>query len=224
MFPNDWNEILKGEAEKDYFKKIMSFLDEQYAQKDIYPPRDEIFTSMKLTPFNDVKAVILGQDPYHEPGQAHGLAFSVKPGVPPPPSLKNMFKELQADLGCFIPDNGYLEKWARQGVMLLNTSLSVERGLANSHSKIGWSIFTDEVIKALNRREKPVIFILWGSNARAKLEYITSPQHFVLEAAHPSPLSAMRGFMGCRHFSKVNTILERLGETPIDWQIENLNK
>ena len=169
-----------------------------------------------------MKIVIIGQDPYHEEGQAHGLCFSVKPGVQTPPSLVNMYKELGTDLGCFTPNNGYLTKWAQQGILLLNAVLTVRGGQANSHRKKGWENFTDAVIKKLNEREKPVLFLLWGNNAKEKLPFITNPRHYVLSAAHPSPLSASRGFMGCRHFSKANTILQNENMTPIDWQIENI--
>lgn len=222
MFGNNWDALLAEEMQKEYFLKIQSFLDEEYANKNIYPPRKDIFNALKMTDYNDVRVLLLGQDPYHGAGQAHGLAFSVKPPVAPPPSLVNMFKELHDDLNCYIPNNGCLVKWARQGVMLLNTSLTVQEGMANSHQKIGWHIFTDKIIQLLNDREQPVIFLLWGGNAKTKLDIIKNPRHFVLIAAHPSPLSATRGFMGCRHFSKVNKILSDEGFSPIDWQIENI--
>ncbi len=222
MIGNSWDTILKEEFEKEYFIKLIAFLDEEYASGSVYPPRDEIFSALKYTTYEDVKIVIIGQDPYHEEGQAHGLCFSVKPGVQTPPSLVNMYKELGADLGCYTPNNGYLTKWAKQGILLLNAVLTVRGGQANSHRKKGWENFTDAVIKKLNEREKPVIFLLWGNNAKEKLEFITNPKHYVLSAAHPSPLSATRGFMGCRHFSKANKILQNENITPIDWQIENI--
>ncbi|MBQ9096873.1 MAG: uracil-DNA glycosylase [Clostridia bacterium] len=222
MIGNSWDSILKDEFEKEYFIKLSAFLDEEYASEPVYPPRDEIFSALKYTAYEDVKIVIIGQDPYHEEGQAHGLCFSVKPGVQTPPSLVNIYKELGTDLGCFTPNNGHLTKWAKQGILLLNAVLTVRGGQANSHRKKGWENFTDAVIKKLNERDKPIIFLLWGNNAKEKLQFITNPKHYVLSAAHPSPLSATRGFMGCRHFSKANTILENENMTPIDWQIENI--
>ncbi len=222
LFGNKWKEILKEEFEKDYFKKLSQFLDDEYSEKNIFPPRGEIFSALNLTDYNDVKVLITGQDPYHEPGQAHGLAFSVKPGIAVPPSLQNMYKELKSDLGCYIPNNGYLVKWAKQGVMMLNTVLTVREGAANSHKNKGWEFFTDKIIEKLNERDEPVIFLLWGANAKEKLSIIKNPQHYVLTTTHPSPLSASRGFMGCRHFSKTNKILANLGKEPIDWQIENI--
>ena len=182
----------------------------------------DIFNALKFTPYNKVKAVILGQDPYHGENQAHGLAFSVQRGVDIPPSLLNMYKELHNELGCYIPNNGYLEKWARQGVLLLNTSLTVRDGMANSHRNKGWEIFTDFVIEKLNERTDPVIFLLWGNNAKEKENIITGKQHYILKTVHPSPLSASRGFFGCGHFAKTNEILQKLGKEPIDWQIENI--
>lgn len=219
---NSWDEILVGEFEKPYYLKLREFLVNEYKTKIIYPDKYNIFTALKLTPYEEVKVVILGQDPYHGPGQAHGLSFSVQPGVQTPPSLQNMYKELRDDLGCFIPNNGYLVPWAKQGVLLLNTVLTVEAGKANSHRKKGWENFTDEIIRQLNEREKPVIFLLWGNNAKEKISLITNPKHFILTSVHPSPLSATRGFMGCKHFSKTNDILKGLGEKEIDWQIPNL--
>ena len=183
----------------------------------------DIFNALKFTSYSDCKIVILGQDPYHGEGQAHGLSFSVKPGIKTPPSLVNIYKELSSDIkGFYIPNNGYLTKWAKQGVLLLNASLTVVAGNANSHSKIGWQIFTDNIIKILNEREDPVVFLLWGNNAKKKEKYITNPKHLVLKAAHPSPLSAHNGFFGCRHFSKANEFLEKNGVKPVDWQIENI--
>jgi len=219
MIGNSWDDILKEEFEKDYFTKLTTFLDEEYALGPVYPPRDEIFSALKYTAYEDVKIVIIGQDPYHEEGQAHGLCFSVKPGVQTPPSLVNMYKELGTDLGCYTPNNGYLTKWAKQGILLLNAVLTVRTGAANSHRKKGWENFTDAVIKKLNEREKPVIFLLWGRNASEKLPLITESRHYVLSTVHPSPLSASRGFFGCKHYSKVNEILSRMGKDPINWNI-----
>jgi len=221
-FNNDWDKLLEGEFEKDYFIKLKEFLENEYATKTIYPAKEDIFNALRYTSCGDVKVVILGQDPYHGEGQAHGLAFSVKPGVAPPPSLVNMFKELNSDLGLKIPNNGCLTKWAKQGVLLLNAALTVQEGNANSHQKKGWEKFTDRIIEILNSREKPVIFLLWGNNAKEKLSIIKGYNHYVLSTVHPSPLSASRGFMGCRHFSKVNNILTQIGEMPIDWQIEDI--
>lgn len=219
---NSWDEILKGEFEKSYYIKLREFLTNEYRTRPIYPDKYDIFNALKLTSYEDTKVVILGQDPYHGQGQAHGLSFSVKPGVQTPPSLQNMYKELNDDLGCFIPNNGYLVPWSKQGVLLLNTVLTVRAGEANSHRKKGWENFTDEVIKKLNERDKPVIFLLWGNNAKEKIKLITNPRHFILTTVHPSPLSASRGFMGCKHFSKTNDILKNLGIKEINWQIPNL--
>lgn len=219
---NSWDGILTGEFEKPYYLKLKEFLTHEYKTKVIYPDKYNIFNALKLTPYEEVKVVILGQDPYHGPGQAHGLSFSVQPGIQTPPSLQNMYKELRDDLGCFIPNNGYLVPWAQQGVLLLNTVLTVEAGKANSHRKKGWENFTDEVIKKLNERDKPIVFLLWGNNAKEKMNLITNLNHFILTTVHPSPLSATRGFMGCKHFSKTNEILKELGEKEINWQIPNL--
>ena len=219
---NDWDEILKDEFRKEYYIRLRAFLKEEYRTHRVFPDMYDIFNALKWTSYADTKVVILGQDPYHEVGQAHGLAFSVKPGVRIPPSLFNIYKELQSELGCYIPNNGYLEKWARQGVMLLNSSLTVIEGLANSHRGKGWEIFTGRVVECLNDRDDPVIFLLWGSNAKEKAELITNPQHKILTAVHPSPLSANRGFFGCNHFKKANELLEKMGKKPIDWQIENI--
>lgn len=216
---NSWDEILKNEFEKEYYSNIRKFLVYEYDHYKIYPDINDIFNSLKLADYNNIKVVIIGQDPYHEEGQAHGLAFSVKPGIQIPPSLLNIYKELQDDLGCYMPNNGFLEKWARQGVLLLNNVLTVRRGMANSHKNKGWEEFTDSVIKTLNDREKPVIFMLWGSCAKSKELFITNRQHHILKAVHPSPLSAHRGFFGCKHFSKANEIL---GREAVDWQIENI--
>ena len=216
---NDWDDILAGEFEKEYYLQLREFLKKEYFSAQIYPSMYDIFNALKATPYRDVRAVILGQDPYHGPGQAHGMCFSVKKGVQTPPSLQNIFKELQADLGCDIPDHGYLADWAAQGVLLLNTVLTVRAGQAGSHRGRGWETFTDTVIQKLNEREQPIVFLLWGAKARDKQSLITNPQHLVLTAAHPSPLSAYNGFFGCRHFSKTNRFLEARGMQPIDWQI-----
>lgn len=219
---NDWDALLEGEFKKEYYLKLRNFLKNEYSTKLIYPNAHNIFEALKLTPFHQVKVVILGQDPYHGPNQAHGLAFSVMPGTAIPPSLLNIYKELQSELGYYIPNNGYLEKWAKQGVLLLNTSLTVRAGEANSHSRIGWEIFTDHIIDLLNQREEPVIFLLWGKNAKSKTHIIDSSKHYVLTAPHPSPLSASRGFFGCGHFKKANEILHKQRQKEIDWQIENI--
>ena len=218
-FENDWKDLLAPEFEKDYYKKLHGFLAREYRTQTVYPDMYEIFATLQATPYHEVKAVILGQDPYHGPGQAHGFSFSVKPGIEVPPSLQNIYKELQSDLGCTIPTTGYLKKWADQGVLMLNAVLTVRAGYANSHAGMGWEVFTDRIITLLNEREDPVVFLLWGRNARAKKALITNPRHLVLEAAHPSPLSAYHGFFGCRHFSKTNDFLKEHGKTPIDWQI-----
>ena len=214
-----WANALKGEFSKDYYKKLFQTVGAEYKTHTIYPPADDIFNAFHFTPLEQEKVVILGQDPYHEPGQAHGLCFSVKPEVDIPPSLVNIYKELEDDLGCYIPNNGYLEKWARQGVLMLNTVLTVRAGQANSHKGKGWEQFTDDVIRLLDQREEPVVFLLWGNNAKAKRALIQHPQHLVLTAAHPSPLSAYHGFFGCKHFSKANAFLREHGLPEIDWSI-----
>lgn len=219
---NDWDEILKDEFEKDYYKKLRMFLINEYKTQKIYPDKYEIFEALKHTSYKNTKVVILGQDPYHGENQAHGLSFSVKKGVKIPPSLLNIYKELQNDLNLYIPNNGYLMSWANQGVLLLNTVLTVREGLANSHKNCGWEIFTDEIIKLLNKRDESVIFLLWGNNAKQKKSLINTNKHFVLETVHPSPLSASRGFFGCGHFSKCNEILKSLNKEVINWQIENI--
>ena len=219
---NDWDEILKDEFSKEYYLKLRAFLKSEYKSHCIHPDMYDIFNALKWTSYENTKVVILGQDPYHEVGQAHGLAFSVQKGVKIPPSLLNIYKELNQDLGCYIPNNGYLIPWADQGVLLLNTALTVRAHEANSHQNVGWEIFTDNIIKLLNKREDPAIFVLWGGNARRKKSLIDTSRHYVLESAHPSPLSAYRGFFGCKHFSKINEILESLGKEPIDWQIPNI--
>ena len=222
IFKNDWGQYLKEEMAQPYYRQLRQFLIGEYSTKQVYPDMYSIFNALHYTSYADTKVLILGQDPYHEPGQAHGLSFSVKPNVPPPPSLVNIFKELETDLGCTVPNNGCLEPWARQGVLLLNTVLTVQAHRANSHRDKGWEIFTDKIISLLNQREKPVAFILWGSPARRKKAMITNPQHFIVESPHPSPLSAYRGFFGSRPFSKVNKFLESVGEEPINWQLPNI--
>ena len=219
---NKWDDILKDEFEKDYYKKIREFLKYEYSHYTVYPKMENIFSALKLCDYDDIKVVIIGQDPYHEEGQAHGLSFSVQPGIEIPPSLLNIYKELQSDLGCYIPNNGFLEKWAKQGVLLLNNVLTVRAHMANSHKDCGWETFTDRIIEELNKRETPVIFVMWGSCAKKKELLITNPIHKILKAPHPSPLSAYRGFFGCKHFSTTNNILMENGELPIDWQIENI--
>lgn len=222
IFKNDWGQYLKEEMAQPYYRKLRQFLIGEYSTKQVYPDMYSIFNALHYTSYADTKVLILGQDPYHEPGQAHGLSFSVQPNVPPPPSLVNIFKELETDLGCTVPNNGCLEPWARQGVLLLNTVLTVQAHRANSHRDKGWEIFTDKIISLLNQRDKPVAFILWGSPARRKKAMITNPQHFIVESPHPSPLSAYRGFFGSRPFSKVNKFLESVGEEPINWQLPNI--
>ena len=217
-----WEKALKGEFSKEYYKKLFIKVREEYQTRTIYPPADDIFNAFHFTPLEEVKVVILGQDPYHEPGQAHGLCFSVKPNVQIPPSLINIYKELEDDLGCYIPNNGYLEKWARQGVLMLNTVLTVRAHQANSHKDIGWEQFTDAAIRVLAEQDRPMDFVLWGKPAQRKKEMIHNPKHLVLESAHPSPLSAYRGFFGSRPFSRINEYLKENGLTPIDWQIENI--
>ena len=214
---NEWDELLKGEFEKEYYLKLREFLKYEYSHYEVYPNMYDIFNSLKYTSYNSVKAVILGQDPYHEPGQAHGLCFSVKKGTPLPPSLQNIYKELYSDLGIPPAKHGELISWAQNGVLMMNTVLTVRRGQANSHKNHGWEIFTDRVIELLNRREKPIVFILWGGNARSKTKLITNPNHFILQSAHPSPLSAYNGFFGNKHFSKTNEFLVQHGIEPIDW-------
>lgn len=221
---NDWDELLKDAFSSEWYNELRQFLKEEYSRYTVYPDMHDIFNALKATPYSAVKAVILGQDPYHNPGEAHGMCFSVKPGVKIPPSLVNIFKEINSDLGIPIPDNGYLKPWAEQGVLLLNTILTVRRNEPFSHKGKGWEKLTDTVIKRLNERPDPVVFLLWGAPARAKKSLITNPRHFVLEAAHPSPLSAYNGFFGCRHFSETNSILFSLGKTPINWELKNLNR
>lgn len=222
MLSGTWKEILSSEFEKEYFKKLNLFLEDEYNNYEFFPKRERIFEAFNLTPFEDVKVVIIGQDPYHGDGQAHGLAFSVMPGIKTPPSLKNIYKELNSEYGCYIPDNGYLVKWAKQGVLMLNTSLTVRAHEANSHSKKGWEKFTDAAIKAISERRESVVFVLWGNNAKKKVKLIDSDKHMVIEGVHPSPLSASRGFFGCNHFRMINEFLQEKGYSEIDWQIENL--
>ena len=217
-FGNDWDDVMKGEFDKDYYLQLREFLKYEYFHYQIYPDMYSIFNAMKTTAYNDVKAVIFGQDPYHEPNQAHGLCFSVKKGNPLPPSLRNIYEELYHDLGIPPAPHGELTSWAQNGVLLLNTVLTVRRGAANSHKGRGWEIFTDEVTRKLNAREKPIVFLLWGNNAKAKKPLITNKHHLILECGHPSPLS-VRYFQGCRHFSRCNEFLVKNGIEPVDWRI-----
>ena len=219
---NDWQQPLEVEFKKPYYKDLYKKVLEEYRSRQIFPNPDDIFNAFHLTPLKDVKVVILGQDPYHNDGQAHGLCFSVKPDVEVPPSLVNIYKELQDDLGCRIPNNGYLVKWAKQGVLMLNTVLTVRAHQANSHRGIGWEQFTDAVIRAVDAQDRPIVFLLWGRPAQMKKSMLHNPKHFILEAPHPSPLSAYRGFFGCKHFSQTNAFLEKNGLAPIDWQIEDV--
>lgn len=216
---NDWDQLLAPEFEKDYYLQLREFLKKEYATRTIYPDMYNIFNAFKFTPYHKVKCVILGQDPYHGPGQAHGLCFSVQEGVQPPPSLKNIYKELNQELGIPVPKTGYLAPWTEQGVLLLNTVLTVRAGEANSHRGQGWENLTDAAISLLNDREGPMVFLLWGGNAKTKQALLTNPEHLVLTAAHPSPLSAHNGFFGCGHFAKCNEYLQQHGETPIQWQL-----
>ncbi len=218
---NDWDKILEEEFKKEYYLKIREFLKSEYSQRTIFPSMYDIFNALKYTSYGNTKVVILGQDPYHEVGQAHGLSFSVKKGIKIPPSLVNIYKELNSDIGMSIPNHGELTSWAKQGVLLLNATLTVREGQANSHKDIGWSIFTDEIIKKLNLSAKPIVFILWGANARSKKKYISSSHHLVIESAHPSPLSAYNGFFGSRPFSRANDFLRKNGISPIDWNSVN---
>lgn len=216
---NSWDELLAEEFSKDYYQELRKKLAQEYKTYTVYPAKENIFNALKYTSYEDVKVLLLGQDPYHGPYQAHGLCFSVQKGVDKPPSLKNMFKELESDLGIKQPTHGCLTDWAKQGVLMLNTVLTVREAEPNSHKKLGWTVFTDRIIQLLNERPDPVIFVLWGRNALEKLPLITNSQHYVLSAAHPSPLSASRGFFGCKHYSKINEILKSMGKPPIDWQI-----
>ena len=217
---NDWDEILKDEWQKPYYQNLREFLKKEYSTQTVYPEINDIFNALRYTSFSDCRVVIIGQDPYHEPNQAHGLCFSVKRGVDIPPSLKNIYKEIESDLGIKPANHGFLEDWAKQGVLMLNNVLTVRRAQANSHKGVGWEQFTDRVIAELNKKQMPVIFLLWGANARKKCDVITNPIHKKLIAPHPSPLSAYNGFFGCRHFSKCNQLLKDAGLTPIDWEIK----
>ncbi len=215
----DWEEALSGEFKKDYYKELYKKIMEEYKTQVVYPPSADLFNAMHYTPLHEVKVVILGQDPYINPGQAHGLCFSVRKGVEPPPSLKNIYQEIHDDLGLPIPTTGELTSWAKQGVLLLNTVLTVRAGQSNSHRGIGWETFTDAVIRAVDREDRPIVFLLWGSPAKRKQELLHNPKHLVLSSSHPSPLSAYRGFLGCRHFSQTNRFLKENGVEPIDWRI-----
>jgi uracil-DNA glycosylase len=222
MISNDWLAAVGDEFHKPYYRDLYQFVKEEYSTRVVYPPADDIFNALHLTPLHEVKVLILGQDPYHNEHQAHGLSFSVLPDQRDiPPSLQNIYKELQDDLGCYIPNNGYLEKWARQGVLLLNTVLTVRAHQANSHQGKGWEQFTDAIIRAVNAQDRPIVYMLWGRPAQMKASMLDNPKHLILKAPHPSPLSAYRGFFGCRHFSQANEFLQAHGEAPIDWQIEN---
>lgn len=225
MIDNDWLTCIQDEFKKPYYKELYQFVRNEYNTRVIYPPADDIFNAFHFTPLSKVKVMILGQDPYHGEHQAHGLCFSVLPDQPElPPSLQNIYKELQDDLGCYIPNNGYLKKWADQGVLMLNTVLTVRAHQAGSHQGKGWEYFTDAVIQAVNAQERPIVYLLWGKPAQSKIPMLTNPRHLILKAPHPSPLSAYRGFFGCRHFSRTNAFLKENGIEPIDWQIENLQE
>lgn len=217
--PSGWRNILAGEIKKPYYQKLQKFVEEERRQYNIFPAAPEVFAALKMTPFNKVKVLLLGQDPYHGDGQAHGLCFSVRRGVPPPPSLANIYKELQRDAGCHIPNHGYLVQWAKQGVLMLNAVLTVRAHQAGSHRRQGWEIFTDAIIQALNARTQPVVFLLWGNYAKEKMQFIDRKKHVVIQAAHPSPLSAYNGFFRSRPFSKTNVALRKFGVPEIDWQI-----
>lgn len=219
---NGWAKALNDEFKKDYYRELYNFIKEEYTNNIVYPESKNVFSALELTDIDDVRVVILGQDPYHEPGQAHGLCFSVQPSVKAPPSLENIYKELKDDIGCYIPNNGYLVKWAKQGVLLLNTVLTVRAHAANSHKGHGWETFTDAIISKVNEKDTPVVFILWGSPAQKKIPMLTNPKHLILKAPHPSPLSSYRGFFGSKPFSQTNDFLVKNGMEPIDWQIENI--
>ncbi|MBR4581402.1 MAG: uracil-DNA glycosylase [Lachnospiraceae bacterium] len=218
----DWRKYFAEESKKEYYRNLTVKVKDEYNRYTVFPPQSEVFSAFRYTSYENVKVVILGQDPYHNYGQAHGLCFSVQPGVEIPPSLVNIYQELHDDLGCYVPNNGTLTKWAKQGVLLLNTVLTVRAHQANSHRGIGWETFTDYVIELVDQKPEPVVFLLWGSHAQKKAEMLHNPNHLVLKAPHPSPLSAYRGFFGCRHFSQTNEFLEKNGLSPIDWQIENI--
>lgn len=223
MIDNDWLPCVQGEFKKPYYRELYQFIRQEYNTHVIYPPADDIFNAFHFTPLSKVKVLILGQDPYHGEHQAHGLCFSVLPDQPEiPPSLQNIYKELETDVGCYIPNNGYLKKWTDQGVLLLNTVLTVRAHQAGSHQGKGWEQFTDAIIEAVNAQDRPVVYLLWGKPAQSKIPMLTNPKHLILKAPHPSPLSAYRGFFGCRHFSQTNEFLQSHGIEPIDWQIENI--
>ncbi|MCT4688147.1 uracil-DNA glycosylase [Vallitalea sp.] len=222
IFENDWQELLKDEFDKEYYKKLRYQLKNEYSNYTVYPDMYDIFNALHYTSYEDVKVVILGQDPYHGPNQAHGLSFSVKKGVRIPPSLVNIYKELNNDLGCEMPSHGNLTKWAKQGILLLNASLTVRASKPSSHSKIGWQIFTDKIISLLNEREEPVVFILWGNYAISKEKLIMGDRHYIIKSVHPSPLSASRGFFGSKPFSKANDFLKRVNKEEVDWQIDEI--
>ena len=223
MLTNDWAKALDGEFKKPYYRDLYNFVKEEYAKTTIYPPAEDIFNALHYTPLSEVKVVILGQDPYHNVNQAHGLCFSVLPSqLEIPPSLQNIYKELEADLGCKIPNNGYLEKWAKQGVLMLNTVLTVRAHQANSHQNKGWEQFTDAIIREVNKIDRPVVYLLWGRPAQSKIAMLDNPKHLILKAPHPSPLSAYRGFFGCKHFSQTNEFLTSNGLEAIDWQIQDI--
>lgn len=224
MIQNDWLDAIKPEFAKPYYRDLYEFVKSEYSRVVVYPPADDIFNAFHFTPLSKVKVLILGQDPYHEEHQAHGLSFSVPPDQNDiPPSLQNIYKELNEDIGCKIPNNGYLKEWADQGVLMLNTVLTVRAHQANSHQGKGWEKFTDAVIQAVNNQDRPIVYMLWGKQAQSKIPMLTNPKHLILKAPHPSPLSAYRGFFGCRHFSQANEFLQSHGIKPIDWQIENIN-
>lgn len=218
----NWGELIETESKKPYFKELQEFIKSEYATRVIYPPKNSIFNALRETPLDKVKVVILGQDPYHEPNQAHGMSFSVLPGTPAPPSLINIYKEIKNEFGYPIPNNGYLMPWAEQGVLLLNTVLTVREHEANSHKDHGWEIFTNAVINEVNMQDRPIVYLLWGSPAQKKASMLNNPKHLILKTVHPSPLSAYRGFFGCNHFIDCNNFLEANGETPINWQIPNI--
>lgn len=223
MFGNDWDDILKEEMEQPYFQELMSWLDEEYKEHTVYPPRDLLFQALRLTPYHEVKAVILGQDPYHGAGQAEGLSFSVQPGVKVPPSLRNIYIELKEDMGVPTPSHGSLVSWGKHGVLLLNTALTVREGKPASHRGKGWERFTDTIIRLLNEREQPMVFLLWGNHAAEKEVLINTEHHLVIRSAHPSPFAARKGFFGSRPFSRTNTFLQEHGQQPVDWTIPELN-
>lgn len=217
-----FKEFIEKQEKEDYYIKLHEYISKEYETKQIFPPRDCIFNALRYTPYENIKVLVVGQDPYHGVGEAHGLSFSVNVGIPIPPSLKNIYKELNRDVGTYIPNNGYLLKWAKQGVMLLNSVLTVEKDKPGSHRGIGWEIFTDRVIEEVNKKETPVVFVLWGNYAKEKEKLITNPKHLILKSAHPSPFSCRNGFEGCSHFSKINEFLKKNNMDPIDWQIENV--